>query len=1002
MSNYQIRFKYQEKEITIQCQKDELMRDIISRYGSQSKLSVQEFCFFYNDVKINQDLTLAQINDKDKEILIIVSPKENIKNGNKYKKFNYIKCAQSIEPAILEFSNDYMITLLDDKNKTKKIYMEDYNKTQVLDQTKIKCSICSNTIANQEEFYYCFECEKNLCPKCKSLHQEHKNIIDYSQKYFKCPLNQGENFIGYCFSCKKNVCLLCAKDHYGHNARDFMIKNMDQIRQKNEFYKDIEKVKKIVDDIIGSLKKFKENLNIYVQINDQLNENIMNKNVNYAIIMSLENLINMTFMSKDFKQILDAPDINEKFQKIMSIYELMEDRPNKIVTFDYKDFEIIDNKSFGTTNNFENCNEIELKVKIEKTDINKTIYFFDNTNGIYFENEKSKEHKHNNLREVRKNNATMIIDKKNVSFNKFFKPKKSGIFSIKLLFESKFSLLNCSYMFCECSNIISIDLSKFNAKNVNDMKYMFYGCTSLETINLSSFNTINVTDMQRMFGNCSKLKSLNLQFFNTENVRNMESMFYNCNSLIALDLQSFKTNKVTNMNEMFDGCSSLKILNLSSFNTQDVTAMKYMFNGCSSLVRLNLSSFNMKNVTTMRNMFSRCSSLKILDLPSFNKENIKDTQNMFDGCSELKEFNSKSFNQKNEITMIYKINSPLIRVLGNEFVKNNKGKYKLFINKKEHDICELILCKEFNINKNDTLLTVVLTEIKGGKVTSLESLFDSCSSLLVVDFKFFNTENVTNMRNMFKLCSSLKSLNLKSFNTEKVTDMSYMFFRCSQLKALDLKYFNTENVTNMSNMFFNCKSLNSLDLKSFNVQKVTDMKNMFSNCCELLRLNLSSFNTKEVTSMECMFENCGNLTSLNLSSFNTQNVTTMYAMFFRCYSLLTLDLSLFNTQNVTTMEDMFKGCSSLETLDLYSFKTEKVTSMESMFRDCKNLKTLDLRSFNTENVTSMRDMFYCCSSLKLLDLSSFNATKAMVNYMFAFCTKKVICNDPKIKKELKY
>ena len=46
----------------------------------------------------------------------------------------------------------------------------------------------------------------------------------------------------------------------------------------------------------------------------------------------------------------------------------------------------------------------------------------------------------------------------------------------------------------------------------------------------------------------------------------------------------------------------------------------------------------------------------------------------------------KSIN--NKITMIYKINKEekITKILGKEFVKNNKDKCKLLINKKEYEI----------------------------------------------------------------------------------------------------------------------------------------------------------------------------------------------------------------------------------------------------------------------------------------------------------------------------
>jgi len=62
-----------------------------------------------------------------------------------------------------------------------------------------------------------------------------------------------------------------------------------------------------------------------------------------------------------------------------------------------------------------------------------------------------------------------------------------------------------SGMFCECSSLTNINLSKFNTNNVTDMSGMFCECSSLTNINLSNFNTNHVNNMENMFYRCKKL-----------------------------------------------------------------------------------------------------------------------------------------------------------------------------------------------------------------------------------------------------------------------------------------------------------------------------------------------------------------------------------------------------------------------------------------------------------------------------------------------------------------
>ena len=182
---------------------------------------------------------------------------------------------------------------------------------------------------------------------------------------------------------------------------------------------------------------------------------------------------------------------------------------------------------------------------------------------------------------------------------------------------------NCSDMFLNFSNIVSIDFNDcFNTANVTDMSYMFTACSALTSLDLSSFNTENVTNMGGMFWDCSALTSLDLSSFNTANVTDMTYIFDGCSQLTSLDLSRFNTEKMTDMCDMFYGCSALTSLDLSSFNTANVTSMGYMFYNCSALTSLDLSNFNTAKVTFMRNLFCYCEALTSLDIRNFNIDNV--------------------------------------------------------------------------------------------------------------------------------------------------------------------------------------------------------------------------------------------------------------------------------------------------------------------------------------------------------------------------------------------
>ena len=301
-------------------------------------------------------------------------------------------------------------------------------------------------------------------------------------------------------------------------------------------------------------------------------------------------------------------------------------------------------------------NEINIKIKIEKKDINKEIYILYaltrsfhsvKENGAFSSyGPKDLDIKKN---ELNNSNTELFINNIKYNYSNCFKAKKEGIYDVKLKFFFKFK--DCSDMFCDCENIISIDLSFFDSSDINDTSSMFMNCINLEKIDFSSFDTKNVTNMSNMFYSCNNLKNINLSFFNTKNVKDMNCMFSKCYNLKDLYLSSFDTQNVTNMSNMFSNCQNLVYLDLTSFDTRNVEYMNCMFDKCYNLKDLYLSSFNTQNVTNMSYMFSNCQNLVYLDLSSFDTRNVEDMSYMFDKCYSLIFVNISSFIIYNEYSL---------------------------------------------------------------------------------------------------------------------------------------------------------------------------------------------------------------------------------------------------------------------------------------------------------------------------------------------------------------
>ena len=225
-------------------------------------------------------------------------------------------------------------------------------------------------------------------------------------------------------------------------------------------------------------------------------------------------------------------------------------------------------------------NEIIIKFK---SIVGRKNYFLDNT--IKEEDNYRKiieKLSHLNLKELNEFNTKLFIDEKEYKYQKYFNPKKEGIYSIKLKFNTQ--MKDCSHMFDNCFGIISIDLSSFDSSQVTNMSYMFNSCTNLSSINLNNFNTNLVTDMSYMFDSCG-LELINLSSFNTSRVVDMSFMFSGI-SLESIDLSNFDTSNVKYMSYMFSQ-SCLQSIDLSMLNLKNLENKTYMFSKCMKKIKVN-------------------------------------------------------------------------------------------------------------------------------------------------------------------------------------------------------------------------------------------------------------------------------------------------------------------------------------------------------------------------------------------------------------------------------
>jgi len=88
-------------------------------------------------------------------------------------------------------------------------------------------------------------------------------------------------------------------------------------------------------------------------------------------------------------------------------------------------------------------------------------------------------------KDINENNIKIIIDNK--EFKKEINNLKEGNYNAIIKINQK--ITNCEKMFFNCKNILEINFTQFDTKNVIDMHWMFSNCSSLTTLDVSKSST---------------------------------------------------------------------------------------------------------------------------------------------------------------------------------------------------------------------------------------------------------------------------------------------------------------------------------------------------------------------------------------------------------------------------------------------------------------------------------------------------------------------------------
>ena len=445
---------------------------------------------------------------------------------------------------------------------------------------------------------------------------------------------------------------------------------------------------------------------------------------------------------------------------------------------------------------------------------------------------------------------------------------------------------------------------------ITSLSSSFYGCINLTNIsNINNWDTQAVTKMDETFRRCENFNA-DLSNWNTENVTNMELMFQSTNKFNC-DISKWNVSKVTTMEHMFLEANGFQ-QDLSQWVISNVSDMTDMF------LQSNLNQTNFdKTLTGWGNLAPNVQSdvsftgnpvaphstdaiaayytlvsdygWTITPAPPVNPQYSSDATIGTWAVSDSKttivfnddmehvwinwgtgihsysllnaDFITKSGLSGSEVEVeIYPGINDTVSFKGSQHVKNISqwGAYEF---------------RGLDFDNCYYLEQITATDIP--KITSLNSSFNACNSLLTIN-------------------------NINNWDVSNVTEMTTMFTNAKAFNG-DLSSWDVSNVTEMTTMFTNAKAFNG-DINNWDVSKVTSMDSMFTNATAFTGGDLSSWDVSNVTDMVSMFAGA---TAFNgdISNWTVSSVTNMNFMFFQAISF-NKDLS-WDVKNVTDMKEMF-------------------------------------------------------------------------------------------------
>ena len=369
-------FTYNDDKFFVQCNNEDKMKDIISKFLSKCGKERKNIVFLYNGLIINEELAFNQCCnrlDRSRNYMnvLVVEGQSSVDEVINLIKSNYIICPQCKENAFLTIKNFKLcIKGCKQGHETKDLELKELEKTQLIDQSKIFCDNCHHTTKSEtsnNKFFFCNHCKQNLCPKCKDKHDRtHLDFIkDYEDNQFFCKQHFVE-YAYYCNECKKDLCPSCHEEHEKHNiiSYDSIIPEFNNIgeSESKDTKEKIFQLKTVVNGLIYQLNHLNKNLDTYFEIYDNIISSYNIKKKNYFLLQNVNNIkkYNRNFIGQ-ITEIIKDNNLKTQFQSILDLQSKIDFKKfrskNQIFKTENKINEIVNISDNTNNNNSNNNNE---------------------------------------------------------------------------------------------------------------------------------------------------------------------------------------------------------------------------------------------------------------------------------------------------------------------------------------------------------------------------------------------------------------------------------------------------------------------------------------------------------------------------------------------------------------------------------------------------------------------------------------------------------------------